>query len=454
MEKKVLETAGTILNFKKGDVVIQPMESNRCLYRLHKGSVNIEIGEEEKKIEIQPMKGDTFNDLSLLEHIDSTYELVTVTSTEASISVIQIAPLFRLLKGKVGLALRFFQTMAVHLARRVSVHREHVAGKLGRADSTQKTQHKIINALKEWASSDEFLAKDKQFSEVFDLSSEEVVLHEFTCSFGKLGKQRGDLYITKNFLCFGAHASKQKLKIKFSDVQSVSMAGKQSLRVKTTSHLLPFNFYDFDNFFQAFDSIFEVYKRSLLQTINSSKSSSEVSKKLKDTSVQSFRRNSKVVEKVSKKKIFICLFFSYPCEQHAATKILTADDWNVLASIAIKKKFKKGENIPSASTRIYQLVKGTCQITFMSLGKSFECKQGDVWGEVAVLSGAESDIQVGALGNVEVLVFENSLLQNLFLRCPNLSTKFYYHLSVNMAEKLKLLMSQLGMDRMSTNNFI
>ena len=152
---------------------------------------------------------------------------------------------------------------------------------------------------------------------------------------------------------------------------------------------------------------------------------------------------TKVVEQIKKNKDSIPNQLNVITEQNLIQKhlSLTSEDWIRIVKSCKQVTYNKDDVIVKAgdtSTRIKQIMKGTCSIK-PNNGPTEILKIGAIFGDISLLSGQPSSFTVTANEEVVVNIIEGYYLNMLFASDPVTSSKLFNYLCKVIAEKTILL---------------
>jgi tetratricopeptide (TPR) repeat protein len=125
---------------------------------------------------------------------------------------------------------------------------------------------------------------------------------------------------------------------------------------------------------------------------------------------------------------------------------LPLEDWEHLIAKSLTKTFSSGEIIikeGELGDSIFVIKSGTAMVSINILNRNIELaslKSGDVFGEVAFLTGRPRTASVTAIDNIEVMEFNHDLLEDILSRFPEslrqLEDFYQYHFQDTL-EKVK-----------------
>jgi CRP/FNR family transcriptional regulator, cyclic AMP receptor protein len=123
---------------------------------------------------------------------------------------------------------------------------------------------------------------------------------------------------------------------------------------------------------------------------------------------------------------------------------LTADDWARLAGVSEVLRFGKEEILIQAGLRprhLFFILSGKALIESARGVKVAELTEGELCGEMSFLEDTIASARVIAEGEVEALAIEWTALHQLFESNPDLGSRFFHSLAVNLSRRLRRQLS-------------
>jgi CRP-like cAMP-binding protein len=124
---------------------------------------------------------------------------------------------------------------------------------------------------------------------------------------------------------------------------------------------------------------------------------------------------------------------------------LTPNDWALLADKSEVLSFSSEEVVIQAGVRprhLFFILNGKALIESARGGRLAEVSEGEVCGEMSFLEDTIASARVVAESNVETLAIEWTALHQLFELYPDLGTRFFHSLAVNLSRRLRKQLSR------------
>jgi len=205
---------------------VQQGSPNRCLYRIKSGTVRvekIEILNNAKTLIATLGSGAMFGEMSILTRDGKTSASIVADSTDVEIYEAEVSFMFRLFQTEPGLRQRFFKNASQKLASKLR--------QLGNINPNNKEISKDEEPQK---SEQLTTSHDKQYSLLFGVPADEVIIQEYPCYVKGFVKEHGRLYIFPHFICFFAKVFGSHTKIIFpvEGITKVILKSKRNLKIQ------------------------------------------------------------------------------------------------------------------------------------------------------------------------------------------------------------------------------
>ncbi len=125
---------------------------------------------------------------------------------------------------------------------------------------------------------------------------------------------------------------------------------------------------------------------------------------------------------------------------------LIPEDWSLLVEKSELLTFDNEEVIIQAGVRprhLFFILKGKALIESARGWKLAEVDDGDVCGEMSFLENTIASARVVAEGTVEAIAIEWTALQKLFEVHPQIGTRFFRSLAINLSRRLRKQLSHI-----------
>jgi CRP-like cAMP-binding protein len=128
-------------------------------------------------------------------------------------------------------------------------------------------------------------------------------------------------------------------------------------------------------------------------------------------------------------------------------KYLTANDWALLRSIALRRVFKAREIIIAINSQpnaLFILANGSATVEVMRGQPIAKLKAGDICGEMAFLENNAASASVVAETEVEAEVLEIGGVHRIFELYPHVQARFYKSLALLLSQRLRSTSARLA----------
>lgn len=408
---QILLANAEALTLKQDEVLVQTTDQSSNMFLVNAGLLKMYL-QDGRTLDVAP--GEVCSKTSILgDPSNDSFITSIVACSDSTVSSINLSFLFRLFDTEFDLAARFFKYVANQLNNTL---RQAMASY---AKGSQVNHRRSVSLSVDPISIND---SDKLFSTNFKQLPNEVVVKSYIC---KLGILAGNLYITKNYLCFNAKA--------------FGLNKKKIIPLATISDI------------KANKGILEIF----YETKKSSKKLTfRTEKELEDchaitTSLWESARSRQVLPAIRTRSESA----GGAVEDKEREKgFLSPDDWKLILKGTKCITCEPGTELITEGVRpgaLYQIVKGVCNIQVKTGDRGFSIiatrKEGDIFGELSFL---DEDLAASASvvtdGPVEIYVLDYNYMHIMLSVYKYLAPRFYKYIAKLLWDRMIQFLNRVG----------
>jgi len=344
-EWKILLTGAQLKTYKHNEIIVDANANNDRLFRVRSGKVRLEKEIDGVRQVLGVVSaGDVFGETSMLARRATPTNFIAIADDlQTEVYIMQIDFVLRMCETDWELSEKLHRILALKLARRLRLlNSNRGKGPLVKQDSGISTASTAASATGTREADDTARREDEKFVKKFGLPDGEVIVNAFDCSLKTGFVSHGTLFVSPNYLCYGASVFglKKKEVMAFRHITNIELEKDKQINITTESGK-DYTFSAFASVKDAYEFINVLWRQIIAKKEETSQSSTTIHQKKKPK-----KNASEEAEGTSNESSTS----GTTRQEHRSKFELTEADWESILKGANTVTFKKDAPVLSEGT--------------------------------------------------------------------------------------------------------